>query len=226
MGKAAGHTVPRWVRPAVDASMTVVYLLQMVPGKMGNPLHEVMGIAFVALFVIHHLLNRGWLRRLGSRHTLRARVVLASDVLLTACMAATAVTGILMSRFAVPMLSVPPLAHVVRPLHGTAAYAGLMVMALHVGLHMRAIGGYLGRRGAPTQSGMASGALLVASLAVGCWAFVRLGVAAKLMGKPSFPDGMTPLVVQLACHLALAAPFVVAGTLIGQTSDRHQRNDR
>ena len=223
--KAAGLKASRWMRPTVDACMTVVYLLQMAPGKMGNPLHEVLGIMFVVLFVAHHLLNRGWLRRLGSRRTSYARIVLASDVLLMACMAATGATGVLMSRFAAPMLSVPPLAHVVRPLHGTAAYAGLMIMALHVGLHVRAIGGYLGRRGAPAQSGVVPGALLAASLVVGCWAFVCLGVAAKLMGQPSFPDGMTPLVVQLACHLALAAPFVVAGSLIGRTSTRHQSND-
>ena len=225
MEKATGHKAPRWMRPAVDACMTVVYLLQMAPGKMGNPLHEVLGIMFVVLFVAHHLLNRGWLRRLGSRRTSYARIVLASDVLLTVCMAATTVTGVLMSRFAVPMLSVPPLAYVVRPLHGTAAYAGLMVMSLHVGFHMRVIRGYLGRRGVPAQSGVVSGALLAASLVVGCWAFVRLGVATKLMGQPSFPDGMTPLVVQLACHVALAAPFVVAGSLIGRTSTRHQSND-
>ena len=74
--------------------MTVVYLLQMVPGKMGNPLHEVMGIAFVALFVIHHLLNRGWLRRLGSRRTSYARIVLVSDVLLTVCMVVMLFTGL------------------------------------------------------------------------------------------------------------------------------------
>lgn len=218
--------MPRWVRPVVDAAMTLVYLLQMAPGKMGNPLHEVLGIALAALFVTHHLLNRGWLRRLGNRRTLHARILLVSDVLLTVCMVVTVAAGVLMSRFAVPMLSVPSLAHVVRPLHGAAAYAGLMTMSLHVGLHMRSIRGYLGRRGVPAQSSVVSGALLAASLAVGYWAFVRLGVASKLMGQPSFPDGMTPLVVQLACHAALAAPFVVAGSLIGRTSTGHQGNDR
>lgn len=217
-----GRKAPRWMRPVVDASMTVVYLLQMVPGKVGNSLHEVLGIAFVALFALHHALNRGWLQRLGTRRTLRARILLVSDVLLVACAATTAVSGVLMSCSAVPALSVPQLAHVVRPLHGTAAYAGLMVTALHVGFHMRAIRGYLGRRGTPSQSKVLTGALLVVSLVLGGWAFMRLGVAGKLLGQPSFPDGMTPLVVQLAYHLALATPFVVAGSLVGGTPKNRQ----
>ena len=206
--------MPRWVRPAVDGSVTVVYLMQMLPGKLGNTLHELLGLAFVVLFAVHHLLNRGWFQRLGRRHNLRARMTLASDVVLLVCMVGVAATGVLMSRSAVPMLSVPSVAHVVRPLHGTFAYAGLMVMALHVGLHTRMLRGYAGLRGAPAGTTAGVMALVAASLALGCWAFVRLGVAAKLLGQPSFPDGMTPLALQLAYHLALVAPFVVAGALV------------
>lgn len=194
--------------------MTVVYLMQMLPGKLGNTLHELLGLAFVVLFAVHHLLNRGWFQRLGRRHNLRARMILASDVALLVCMVGVAATGVLMSRSAVPMLSVPLVAHVVRPLHGTFAYAGLMVMALHVGLHTRMLRGYAGLRGAPAGTTAGVMALVAASLALGCWAFVRLGVAAKLLGQPSFPDGMTPLALQLAYHLALVAPFVVAGALV------------
>lgn len=194
--------------------MSVVYLMQMMPGKLGNTLHELLGLAFVVLFAAHHLLNRGWFQRLGRRHNLRARMILASDVALLVCMVGVAATGVLMSRSAVPMLSVPLVAHVARPLHGTFAYAGLMVMALHVGLHTRMLRGYAGLRGAPAGTTAGVMALVAASLALGCWAFVRLGVAAKLLGQPSFPDGMTPLALQLAYHLALVAPFVVAGALV------------
>lgn len=204
----------RWLRPVVDASMTVLYLLQMAPGKVGNPLHEAAGIALAALFVTHHMLNRGWVLRLGRAGNMRARLVLASDVALTVCVAGLALTGVLMSRSAVPWATVPAVAHVVRPLHGTCAYLGLMLMSLHVGMHMRVLRGYARVRGQVASDRTKTAAALAAALALGAWAFVRLGVAGKLAGAPSFPDGMTPLGVQLALHLALASPFVLLGTIV------------
>lgn len=204
----------------VDAAMAVAYLLQMVPGKLGNPLHELGGLAFVALFVVHHLLNRGWVRRLGHTRTARARLTMASDVTLTACVVGVAVTGVLMSRSLVPWAAVPAVAHVVRPLHGCLAYLGLMLVSLHAGLHMRALRGYVGLRGDEGHGGPMTAVALVAALTLGGWAFVRLGVAGKLALAPSFPDAMTPLAVQLAWHLSLALPFVLAGALIDGKAQR------
>jgi len=209
----AGH----WLRPVVDASMAALYLLQMAPGKMGNPLHEVAGIALAALFVLHHVLNRRWVRRLGRTGSVRARLLLGSDVALTACVAGLVLTGVLMSRSAVPWASVPAVSHVVRPLHGACAYLGLMLMSLHVGLHVRVLRGYAGLRGKLTAARGLNVAALVATVALSGWAFVRLGVAGKLAGAPSFPDAMTPLGLQLVLHLALAAPFVLMGAIVDQS---------
>ena len=195
--------------------MTLLFLLQMVPGKTGNTLHELVGIAFAVLFAVHHALNRGWMRRLGRQRTMRARMVLVGDVVLTVCVVGVALTGVLMSRSALPALAVPSVSHIVRPLHGVFAYAGWMVCALHVGLHARIMRGYA-KLSTKTGGGFAWGqlALLVASIAAGVWACARLGVIAKLAGLPSFPDGVTPLSMQLALHLMLALPFVVVGSMV------------
>ena len=213
----------RRLQPVVDGAITLVYLLQMIPGKMGNELHEACGIAFVALFALHHALNHGWTRRLGRRGDLRSRVALASDLLLTICVAGTALTGVLMSRSVAPALAVPALAHVVRPLHGTLAYSGLMVCALHVGLHVRMLRGYAGKTGAVSIPWGQP----IAAAAIGAWAFVRLGVTGKLMEQPSFPDAMTPLPLQLVLHLALCLPFVVVGSLVDvRASNRKKTRGR
>ena len=204
--------------------MTLLFLFQMVPGRMGNALHELTGIAFAVLFVVHHALNRGWLRRLGGQRTVRARVVLVGDVVLTVCVVGVALTGVLMSRSALPVLAVPSVAHIVRPLHGVFAYLGWMVCALHVGLHARIMCGYA-KRSATTSDDFGWGqlALLAVSVAAGAWACVRLGVFAKLAGQPSFPDAMTPLPIQLVLHLALALPFVVVGSMIdARVARRHK----
>lgn len=217
--------IPRWLRPMVDTAMTLLFLLQMVPGKMGNALHELTGIAFVVLFVMHHVLNRGWLRRLGRQHTARARVVLVGDVVLTVCVAGVALTGVLMSRSALPVLTVPSVSHVVRPLHGVFAYAGWMACAFHVGLHVRIMCGYA-RLSIAARDGFAWRrlALLIASIVAGAWSCMRLGVIAKLAGQPSFPDAMTPLPVQLVLHLLLALPFVVVGAMVDAGSTNRQGN--
>jgi hypothetical protein len=89
-----------------------------------------------------------------------------------------------------------------------------MLMSLHVGMHMRVLRGYARVRGQVASDRTKTAAALAAALALGAWAFVRLGVAGKLAGAPSFPDGMTPLGVQLALHLALASPFVLLGTIV------------
>ena len=39
----------RRLRPVVDGAMAVVLLLQMVPGKTGNALHEVFCLPFLVL---------------------------------------------------------------------------------------------------------------------------------------------------------------------------------
>lgn len=202
------------LRLVVDAAMAITYLLQMLPGKLGNPLHELAGCLFALLFVAHHVLNWGWMQRLGRQRGLWVRVVMLSDVLLTACVLVTIATGVLMSRTLAPWAAVPAVAHVVRPLHGCSAYLGLMLAALHASLHMRILRGYTGLR-APARQRLPHGiAALALALIPGTWAFMRLGVAGKLAGLPSFPDAMTPLPMQVALHLALALPCVVAGALI------------
>ena len=201
--------------------MTVALLLQMVPGKMGNRLHEATGAVFVALFVLHHALNRGWRKRLGSRSDLRSWCARVSDVVLMMCMVGAALTGILMSRSLVPVLAVPAVAHSVRPLHGTLAYVSLMTCAFHMGLHVRVVRGYLGKKGKINVPW----AQPLITVAIGAWAFVRLGVAGKLAGEPSFPDGMTPLALQLLLHLALCLPFTVAGVMIDVAAQGGKRHE-
>lgn len=201
----------RRVRPVIDVSMALAYLFQMMPGKTGNPLHELGGVVLMALFVAHHLLNHGWVRRFTRQRTTRARLLLAGDVALAACMVGTAVTGLLMAR-TLPLPHVDGIAHVVRSLHAWCAYVGFMLVALHVGLHLRAMAGYAHARLAGGKG--KAPVILPVSLAVGGWAFVRLDVLTRLRLGMSFPDGVTPVALLVVEHLALALPFVVLGALI------------
>lgn len=214
---------PRWTRPTVDMAMTLVYLLQMAPSRLGGVYHEFAGIGFVALFALHHLLNWGWLGRASKARGLVPRVNAVLDVVLTACVVGIAVTGILMSKHALVALSQPSLAHLARPLHACLVYLGLIVVSLHVGMHLPVVQGYArqatGRKKAAWPQWLRV-FVVAASFVVGVIAFGRLNVATKLTMGMSFPDGVTPLPLLLAWHLALAAPFVTCGSLLQQALRR------
>lgn len=193
--------------------MALSWLVQMAPNQTGGLYHEIAGICFLSLFVVHHVLNRGWLRRACRSRMARINAVL--DLLLFAFVPGVAVTGILMGSHALPALSVASLAHVVRPLHACLTYAGLMLMALHVGLHANVLGAYV--RNGGKSAGLPTWArvlVVIASLALGAVAFVHLNVAAKLSMGMSFADGTSPLPVVVAWHVALAVPFIALGSAI------------
>ena len=50
----------------VDLAMTLLFIGQMGYHMMDNWMHEWAGIALCLLFLLHHILNGGWHRRLFS----------------------------------------------------------------------------------------------------------------------------------------------------------------
>lgn len=202
----------RWIRPAVDIAMALVYVLQMVPHQTGGWYHELAGIAFAVLLVVHHALNARWLRAELRR---RDWLPIALDVALLACVVGMAVSGMLMARH-VRLLRLEGVAHATRPLHACLTYVGLMLMALHAGMH-------LPRRALDRLPAVAKvvGAAVVVGL--GCYAFIRLDAPTKLTLGMSFPDGVTPLPMLVARHVLLAGPFVLLGVVIAHKRERRVR---
>lgn len=58
----------KWI---TDLAMTVLLLLLMAYSLVGEVLHEWMGIAMLALFILHHIWNRAWYRSIGRAGHLR-----------------------------------------------------------------------------------------------------------------------------------------------------------
>ena len=202
----------RRMRPAVDAAMALVYLLQMAPYQTGGWYHELAGIVFVVLLVVHHMLNARWLKAELSR---RDWLPVLLDVALLACVIGVAVSGMLMAQH-VRLLQLKGAAHLVRPLHACVTYAGLMLISVHAGMH-------LPRRGFDRLAPVARAVLAVVVVALGCYAFASLNVLTKLTMGMSFPDGMTPLPMLVAKHAALAGPFVLLGMVMTQKGKGEER---
>lgn len=126
----------RNLKMPVDIAMTVLLPLQMGYHLWGERTHEWTGAAVFLLFILHHLLNRGWYKSLFKGRYSPARVLLtAVDLLVFAAMAAQLYSGITLSRYLFRALPIYRGMALARRLHILGAYWGYLFIGLHLGLH-------------------------------------------------------------------------------------------
>lgn len=124
------------VRRVIDAAMTAAIILLLASQVTGRATHEWLGIAMAALVVSHIVLNRAWYGHLFKGAYRPARIFqTAVDLLLLVSFAVTAVTGILMSQYAVPFLRVTRLVGTARMLHLAFSHWSFALAGFHLGLH-------------------------------------------------------------------------------------------
>ncbi len=94
------------------------------------------GTAMFLLLVLHHLLNRSWIRNLfrGRYSPFRAVQTLLVGLILPLMVLQT-LSGVLLSRHLFTFLPGLGGAFAARSLHMLGAYWGLVLMSLHLGLH-------------------------------------------------------------------------------------------
>lgn len=111
------------LRHITDLAMTVLLLVLMAYSVTGQAIHEWMGIALFVLFMIHHLLNLQWLRSVGKGCYPLARILQSALVLLLfLSIIAQMVSGIAMSRHALPFLNIPLSTSTARLIHLSCGY--------------------------------------------------------------------------------------------------------
>ena len=88
------------VKKLVDMLMALLYILLLGYVFTGGEFHEIAGIVFVALVVIHNLLNIRWYKAIksGSYHKKR-KLITTLNIALIVDVAAIAITGILNARY-------------------------------------------------------------------------------------------------------------------------------
>ena len=185
------------LRHAVDLLMTIALLLLMAYVLTDQAVHEWLGIGFFALFVLHHLLNLSRFRALGKGRYSAPRVLsTALDVLVLGSMLAQMVSGIAMSRSALPFLDLPLPTSAARLLHLACGYWSLLLVGLHLGAHWGAflsLGRKALRRGRPLpawgRNGLRLGAALLAGAGLFC--FLRQGIPSYFSCGRSSPSSIT-----------------------------------
>lgn len=128
----------RSIRHLTDLGMTLLLLGLMSYSITNQTVHEWMGIAAFFLFLLHHLLNWRWIQALGKGRYTPARVIQTTLVfLLLASMLAQIISGIAMSRHALPFLDIPLPTSRARLIHLACGYWSFLLMSVHLGFHCR-----------------------------------------------------------------------------------------
>lgn len=153
-------------------------MLALLPSALafritGAELHEILGLAAVAAFALHNVLNRAWYRSLGrGRYNADRSAGTAVVAAIAACALLCAVSGVALSGF-VFGLSDCFGGLGIRAVHTTSAYWTFVLCGVHVGLRA----GFL--RFVPK---LAAAAVFCS----GAYFFVSRGMPEKLFAGASF----------------------------------------
>lgn len=203
------------VKISIDAAMTLALLLLMAYGLVGEAAHEWLGMGMFALFLLHHLLNRRWIRAVPQGRYAPPRIVqtvLAGLIFL--CMVGSMISGIVLSRHVFAFLPRHGGYELAGKLHILCAFWGFVLMSLHLGMHWNMLLTMARKHLRPNQ--IRTWALRIAGYSFatyGVVTFVRRDVGLYLLLKSHFVffDYTEPLVRFLLDYLAVMSLFVPAG---------------
>ena len=203
------------VKISIDSAMTLALLLLMAYGLVGEAAHEWLGMGMFALFLLHHLLNRRWIRAVPQGRYAPPRIVqTALAGLISLCMVGSMVSGIVLSRHVFAFLPKHGGYELAGKLHILCAFWGFVLMSLHLGMHWNMVLTMMRKHLTPFKPRTWCLRLLAYLWAAyGAVAFVRRDVWRYLLLKSHFVffDYTEPLVRFLLDYLAVMSLFVLAG---------------
>lgn len=216
------------MRHIVDMCMIVALPLLMAYELIGRATHEWLGMAMVALVIIHQILNRAWYKNIFRGRYNAARIAtLIMDFGLVALMILQAVSGIAMARHVPNVLPDMMRRSVARTIHMTCAYWLFALMCVHAGFHMGAMFSRMKKRMKPAVfTGLRIGAWAI--VVYGCYAFVKRQLPGYMFMQIRFAffDYEEPLVFFFGDYLAIMALFLFIGYMLSNLLKRIQRKGK
>ena len=210
-------------------AMTAALLLLMAYGLVGEEAHEWIGMGMFFLFILHHILNRKWLKAVPKGRYTPFRIfqtVLAA--LIFFCMIGSMVSGIILSRYVFTFLPQHGGYELAGRVHILSAYWGFVLMSIHLGLHWNMMLAKIRKQleRSRKQSGRSAVSISVwiarvagyLFAAYGVYAFWRRDVGLYLFLKSHFVffDYSEPVLLFLFDYLAVMGSFVVIGYWAGK----------
>ena len=200
-------------RLLIDISMTVMMPLLMAYSLIGETFHEIAGTLMLALFILHHVLNRKWFRTLAKEDYSAAHILsIVIDLMLLVFMIVQPLSGIVLSKHLYTFLGIPGIS-AARLIHLCMAYWGFVLMSFHAGMHITPLVKMIGANKSKGKFFMA----LIAVISVyGAFAFVKRGFAGYMFLKQQFAfyDFSESVMLFILDYIAVMLLFMAAGCLM------------
>jgi hypothetical protein len=131
----AARLICQRLRIWLDLAMTVLLLCAFAYRITGDIAHEWIGVSVFLLFIAHNIINRKWYKNIfKGAYTIRRIVMTAVNLSIALTVTTLITTGLLHSRTVLSFLHLSG-GMALRKMHTTAAYWGLLLIAVHIGLH-------------------------------------------------------------------------------------------
>ena len=181
------------VKRALDIAMTALSVILM-GGVFLFPddiVHEALGAALIALWILHNALNRGFYKSLfKGKYSLHRVIALAVNLCLLVFSALLAISGIILSNRVFRFLNISAGLGFARVAHLVASHWYFCFIAFHFALHVPLIFGRLGFVRRAKERGGVPRALLIAipiaASVYGAYAFVLRGFARYMFYRQQF----------------------------------------
>jgi hypothetical protein len=202
------------VKLIIDLAMTVLLLFAYAYRIIGDAAHEWIGVSVFSLFITHNILNRQWYKTMfKGAYTLRRTIMTAVNIILVFTMVTLIITGLMHSRTVLAFLHLPG-DMAVRQVHTTAAYWGLPLIGIHLGLNwgmvMNGTRKMAGITGKNRVRMIILRVLAFLFAAFGVWASFDRDMFSKLFLGFSFDywDAERPAIIFFAAMLSIMAVYV------------------
>ncbi|MDR1134187.1 MAG: DUF4405 domain-containing protein [Synergistaceae bacterium] len=201
-------------RLIIDVAMTVLLLCAYAYRITGDAAHEWIGVSVIALFIAHNAINWRWYKNIfKGAYTPRRAVMSAVNIMLAFTMTALIATGLLQSRTVLAFLRLPG-DMALRQIHTAAAYWGLPLIGVHVGLHWEMVMNAIRKMTRIRETNHARTAILrmiaVMTVVYGAYASYDRDMGSKLFLGYSFDywNPERPMILFFTGNLAIMGIYV------------------
>ena len=166
------------------------------------------------LFILHHILNFGWIKSLfKGKYDLRRIVNTAVNALVFLCMIGLMYSGIVISKHVFTFVNIGG-AMFARTVHMLCAYWGLVLMSVHLGMHISQMAARMKLKNKAVVWALRIISGMVG--AVGIYEFISLKFTDYLFGKVQFAfiDTNASAVLTALQYLSVMVLFAYIGYMV------------
>lgn len=199
------------VKMCIDLAMTAALPMLMCYSIVDEMAHEVIGVVMFYIFIVHHILNFGWIKMLfKGKYNLQRSVNTAVNGLVFLCMIGLMYSSIVISKCIFTFINIRG-AMTARTVHMLCSYWGLVLMSIHFGMHIRQVAAIMKIRNKTFILVMRIVFGIIAS--VGIYEFISLRFATYMFGIVQFVfiDTTASVVLTSLKYLSVMGLFAYMG---------------